>query len=243
MALRAALILAAIAFLVTLLMRLPARALLPLLPADVTCAAPAGTVWRGSCGQLRVAEVAVSGLSWVLHPAALLRLRLAADLASQDPEARGQAQVELALNGSLAITALAASVALPSSAVVVPDGTSGNMQLAIDSARIEGRHLVALQGRIDLQQIRIENPQADLGSFELQFAPPKDPAVMVGQLRDLNGPLSLSGVLQLSPTGGYQLDGSVMPRPGASAELTQKLQILGPPDAQGRHEFSLAGSL
>jgi general secretion pathway protein N len=243
MPLRAAFILAAIAFLVTLLMRLPARALLPLLPPEVTCAAPSGTVWSGACGQLRVGEVAVSGLSWTLHPGALLRLQLVADLASPDPDARGQARVELARNGTLAITALAATVALPGDAAVIPAGISGSMQLAIDSARIEGRHLVAMQGQIDLLQIHIDNPQADLGSFELQFVPPTQPRVMLAQLRDLNGPLSVSGVLQLLPTGSYQLDGSVAARPGASAELTQKLQILGPPDAQGRQVFSIAGAL
>jgi general secretion pathway protein N len=243
MALRAALILVAITFLVTLLMRLPARTLLPLLPANVSCAAPTGTVWSGACGQLHVGGLALSGLSWALHPAALLRLHLMADLASPDPQASGHAQVDLARNGNLAITALAATVALPGDAAVVPAGVSGSMQLAIDSARVEDRRLVALQGTIDLLQIHIDNPQADVGSFELQFGPPTQPPIMVAQLRDLNGPLSVTGALQLSPAGSYQLDGSVTPKPGTSAELTQKLQMLGPADAQGRHAFSIAGSL
>lgn len=243
MSLRPALILAAVAFLITLLVRLPARALLPLLPADITCVAPAGTVWRGSCQELRVGAAALSHVSWALHPAALLRTRVAADLSSEDPAARGHAQVELALNGDLAITALAANVAMPSGSGLVPAGASGTLQLAIDSARIQHRHLLALQGKIDLQQIHIEDPPADLGSFELQFAPPTAGAPMLGQLRDLNGPLSVMGLLQLSPTGSYELEGSVAPRPSASADLTQTLQILGPPDAQGRRAFSLAGSL
>jgi general secretion pathway protein N len=243
MALRAALILVAITFLVTLLMRLPARTLLPLLPANVTCAAPTGTVWSGACGQLHVDELAVSGLSWVLHPAALLHLHVVADLASPDPQASGHVQVDLARNGNVAITALAATVSLPGDAAVVPAGVSGSMQLAIDSARVEDRHLVALQGTIDLLQIHIDNPPADVGSFELQFGPPTQPPIMVAQLHDLNGPLSVSGALQLSPAGSYQLDGTVTPKPGTSAELTQKLQMLGPPDGQGRHAFSIAGSL
>jgi general secretion pathway protein N len=241
--LRAALILVVVVFLATVLLRLPARVLLSMLPADVACASPAGTIWSGSCEQLRVGAVAVSGLSWTLHRAALLRLRLGADLASEDPAARGHAQVELAPNGDVAITALAATVAMPGGAGLVPAGTSGTMQLAIDSARLQGGHLVAVQGRIELQQLRIENPAADLGSFELQFAPPNQNAPIVGQLRDLNGPLSVIGVLQLSPTGSYELQGSVASRPEASADLTQVLQLLGPLDAQGRRAFSLAGTL
>ena len=132
---------------------------------------------------------------------------------------------------------------MPGGAGVVPAGTSGTLQLAIDSARIEGGHLVALQGKIDLQQLHIANPPADLGSFELQFAPPGQSAAMVGQLRDLNGPLSVIGVLQLTRSGNYELQGSVAPKPDASADLTQALQLLGPPDAQGRRGFSLAGTL
>lgn len=230
-------------FVITLLVRLPARALLRLLPADVACAEPTGTVWNGSCGELRAGAFAVSGLSWTVHPAALLRLHVVADLASQDPRANGQAQVELALNGDLAITALAANLTIPNGAGIFPAGSSGNVQLAVNSARIEGGHLVAMQGKIDLQRVHIENPPAELGSFELQFAPPTQADAMVGQLRDLNGPLSVIGVLQLSRAGSYDLEGSVAPRPDASADLMQALQLLGPPDAQNRRAFSLAGSL
>lgn len=240
---RTALILAVAVFLITLLVRLPARVLLPLLPAELACAAPDGTVWRGTCEELRVGTWSVSQLTWSLHPAALLRLQIAADLESQDPAARGHAQVELARNGDVAITALAATVAMPSGAGLMPAGASGTLLLAIDSARIQGGHLVAVQGKVDLQQLRIENPPADLGSFELRFAPPNEAAPMVGQLTDLNGPLSVIGVLQLSPTGSYELEGSIAPRPNAGANLTQMLQLLGPPDTQGRRAFSLAGSL
>jgi general secretion pathway protein N len=241
--LRAALILVIVAFIATVLVRLPARVLLLMLPADVACEAPVGTVWSGSCGRLHMGALAVSGLSWRLHPAALLRLRLGADLASEDPAARGHARAELAPDGAVAISALAASVALPGGAGLVPPGVSGTMQLAIDSARIAGAHLVAVQGSVELQQLHIENPAADLGGFALQFAPPNQSAAIVGQLRDLNGPLSVSGVLQLSPSGSYDLEGSVAARPGASNELMQLLQWLGPPDAQGRRALSLTGTL
>jgi hypothetical protein len=243
MSLRAALILAAIVFLITLLVRLPARALLPLLPADVSCALPAGTVWNGSCEQLHIGTVGVSSLSWALHPLALLSLKIAADLDSRDPAANGQARVELSPNGHLEISGLSANVALPGNWALVPAGTSGTLQLAIDAARIQDGHLVALAGKIDLQSIHLENPAADLGSFELLFAPANADAPMVGQLRDLNGPLAVSGLLQLSRSGAYDLEGSVAPRPGASADLAQALQLLGPPDAQGQRAFSLAGSL
>ena len=236
-----------VVFVITLALRLPARVLTALLPTDVVCDSPGGTVWSGSCAALRAGTLVIAGLSWQLHPGALLHLQLAADLTSEDPH--GQAQARLGLDGAVQITALAATLALPAGLALVPAGTSGNMHLAIDSARLEGGHLVAVQGRIALQQLHIASPAADLGGFELQFAPP-DPNAgivgqpgIVGQLRDLDGPLSVIGVLQLSRTGSYDLEGSVAPKPDAGADLTQVLQLLGPPDAQGRRAFSIGGTL
>jgi hypothetical protein len=230
-----------VVFVITLVLRLPARVLTALLPTDVVCDSPGGTVWSGSCGALRAGTLVIAGLSWQLHPAALLHLQLAADLTSEDPH--GQAQARLGLDGAVQITALAATLALPGGLALVPAGTSGNMHLAIDSARLEGGHLVAVQGRIALQQLHIASPPADLGGFELQFAPPDPNAGIVGQLRDLDGPLSVTGVLQLARTGSYDLEGSVAPKPDAGADLTQVLQLLGPPDAQGRRAFSIGGTL
>jgi len=248
--LRAALILLGVVFAATVLVRLPARALLWALPADVACESPGGTIWSGTCGEVRVDAVTLQGLSWQLHPGALLHLRLAADISSDDPAASGHAQVELARDGEISIAGLAAQVTLPGHVGLVGPGTSGTLQLDIDSARIAGGHLAALQGRSVLQQLRLASPRADLGSFELLFAPPVAaaqlpgaPVAMLGQLRDLNGPLSVTGVVRLSPDGSYELAGSVAPKPDADPDLARVLQLLGTPDAQGRRAFSIAGTM
>ncbi len=232
-----------VVFLITLVARLPARVLAALLPADVVCEAPAGTVWVGSCEQLRAGSVAIADVSWQLQPAALLHLQLGADVASQDPAAHGHARAQLAPGGDVQITALVAMLTLPGRLGLVPAGASGSLQLAIDTARLSGGHLVSVQGTITLLQLHIANPAADLGSFELQFAPPNPSGPIVGQLRDLDGPLSVIGVLQLTRTGSYDLEGSVAPKPDSSADLTQVLQLLGPPDTQGRRAFSIGGTL
>ncbi|HLK71038.1 MAG TPA: hypothetical protein VKT19_03730, partial [Steroidobacteraceae bacterium] len=43
-------------FVATLLARLPARVLLPLLPPGISCQQPTGTVWHGGCAQLQLHE-------------------------------------------------------------------------------------------------------------------------------------------------------------------------------------------
>ncbi|HEX4025147.1 MAG TPA: type II secretion system protein N [Steroidobacteraceae bacterium] len=243
MSTRAALILAILVFVVTLLVRWPARALTALLPTGVSCDAPAGTVWHGSCGQLRSGRTLLSGVSWTLHPAALLRLHLSVDLASDDPRARGAAHVELARGADLSVSALSAQLPLQDGLSLLPRGLAGTLQFALEQARIQHGELTALTGSVRVLQLRSESQSADLGSFELLFpaAPPGAP--IQGQLRDLGGPLSVSGQLRLTRGNSYELSGSVAARGDANPQLVQALQLLGPADSQGRRTFSLAGSL
>jgi hypothetical protein len=66
---------------------------------------------------------------------------------------------------------------------------------------------------------------------------------MTGQLRDLDGPLAVNGQVVLQPTGEYEVNGTVVVRNSSDDSLNQALQVLGPPDPQGRRSFSLSGSL
>jgi hypothetical protein len=240
MSAKPAIFLAAAIFLLTVLVRLPAAVLTLFLPATVHCQAPAGTLWRGACGELRSGSLALSDVRWVLHPLALLHAQVSADIDSEDPRANGRAQIRLQSNGDLDVRALNAALPLQGGLTLMPVGWNGTLELAIEQASIQSGHLAAVQGVISVRRLHRDQPAADLGGFELDFV---KAAPMTGNLRDLDGPLSLQGVLQLSRSGAYELDGTVAARDASSSDLQQLLQMLGPPDAQGRHVFSLAGTL
>jgi general secretion pathway protein N len=243
MSIRSALLLAVLVFVVTLFARLPAGALVPLLPAGLSCEQPGGTVWHGSCGQLRYGRFRLSRVSWKVHPAALLRLRLSAELFSDDPRVQGHTLVQLSRDGQIRVQGLSAQLPLKGGLSLLPQGLTGTVQVALDGARLQHEQLLALQGSIRVLQLRSESQAADLGSFELRFPPAAPGAPIEGQLHDLGGPLSVNGQLRLLRGGGYDLSGWVLARDQASPELLQALQLLGSPDAQGRRMFSLAGSL
>jgi hypothetical protein len=244
MSFRMALLLAAVIFLVTLLIRLPARLLVSFLPGDITCEDISGTVWQGSCGQLRSNGLSIAGLSWKLHPLALLRATISADLSSADPGNGGTGSVEVQRSGDISITELHASLALPAGSGVLPPGASLVLMLALPSAKVHDSRLVSIAGTVDMKQLHISNPPADLGSYELQFPAGESQSTMNGQLRDLEGPLEVNGQLTLQPSGSYEVNGTVASRASASEDLNKALQLfLGPADTQGRRTFSLAGSL
>jgi general secretion pathway protein N len=243
MSARSAILLVVAVFALTLLIRLPADVIAWLLPRSVACESPGGTLWHGGCAEVRSAALTLADVRWTLHPLSLLRAQAALDVNSNDPRARGSAQLTLHSNGDLDIATLNASLALEGGVVPVPAGWSGVLDLGIDRAGLRGGHIVAVQGTLTVRSLRMEHPGTDLGSFELKFpdAPVGD-APMLGTLRDLGGPLSLAGQLQLRPDGNYELDGSIAPRDASSADLQQVLNLLGPPDAAGRHPVSFAGT-
>ena len=243
MSARTAILLVAAVFALTLLIRLPAAVLGWLLPRSVACESPAGTLWRGSCADVRSGALELADVDWRLHPLSLLRAQAALDVDSNDPRARGNGHVTLHANGDLDMTTLNASLPLEGGLLPVPAGWSGVLGVDIDQASVRGGHVTALQGRLTARSLRMSHPDADLGSFELNFpTAPVGDQPMSGTLRDLGGPLSLSGQLQLRRDGSYELDGILAPRDTSSAELQQLLNLLGPPDADGRRAVSFAGT-
>jgi hypothetical protein len=84
-----------------------------------------------------------------------------------------------------------------------------------------------------------------MGSYKATFPAEgaQDANVLAGNVVDLGGPLRVAGTLKISPNRSYVLEGLVATQPDAPADITHNLQYLGAPDAQGRRQFSLAGSM
>lgn len=139
------------------------------------------------------------------------------------------------------MTAHAVALRLPLQAGLsqIPPGFEGTIEAEIASARLDNGALVELVGTVRALQLH-SDLLGELGSFELRF--PEDGS-MIGQLRDLSGPLALEGQVQLTHENAYTASGMLLARPGASSELAQALQLIGPPDSDGRRGFSLAGHL
>jgi len=248
MSVRVAVLLAALVFLLTLLVRLPASLLLNALPATWHCTGAAGTLWQGSCAEFAAGPRSISDLRWTVHPAALLRAHIALDFASSDPAASGQGYLEWQPGGELLLEHLSATLAPQALMGLLPGGWNASLQLAIEQARVRAGHLVALAGALQLQQLQLRAPRTALGSYELAFAPQSagiaaTDTPMHGALRELEGPLTLRGEMLLQPDGSYQLSGKVAAHEDASASLQQLLELLGPADANGARDFSFTGRL
>jgi hypothetical protein len=82
---------------------------------------------------------------------------------------------------------------------------------------------------------------AEDGAEDGAEASAKGGALQAARIVDEGGPLALQAQLELEPSGGWQLQGTVAARSAPSPVLAGLLQLLGPADAAGLRQFSIAG--
>ncbi len=235
-------LLAAIAFLLIVLVRMPAAWVLPARGAQWSCASIEGSLWSGGCAGLTVSGTALGDLSWDLQPLRLLRGRAAARVAIGHGPADASADVEATLGGRVTARNVRADLPLDSALLpAVPANLHGRAHCELALVQLQRGVIRQLQGRIEVRNLeeRSGNNTA-LGSYAVSF--PGGSGDPVGSLRDLEGPLALEGTLRLTPAPGFELEGVIAARGGAPPELVNSLRFLGSPDATGRRPFSLSGT-
>ena len=231
-------------FALTVLVRAPASWLVGALPASIVCQQPAGSMWRGGCGQLRFAGAALSDIRWQLHPWALIGGHLELALQSGDARAPGTATLALGWGGQLAVRDLRAEVQIDSGFLpLFPSGWSGRLQLALARVQFGAGRLKAIEGTVTANSLAQLRPAMPFGSYELRFPDtPRADGAIAGELRDLGGPMAVTGTLVVRNGNEYELTGLAAARPSASPDLAKAVEFLGPSDPQGRRPYSLAGS-
>jgi hypothetical protein len=234
------------AFLVAMLVLLPARWVGGMLPPVARCMEWSGTIWRGQCGQLTVQvpgqrPITLESASWKLHPLRLLRARLAADVVVEDPRGAATGSVEVARSGLLVLRGVDAQAQLdPQFPGGLPAGWSGRLEMQALDLDWQIDRLQGLQGEFRFLNLRDERGR-EIGSYRASF-PAVDGPPFRGQLTDLGGPLELRATVELTVERNWSLNGTVMVRGAEDGGFRSYLEALGAPDASGRYPLSATGT-
>lgn len=237
-----------IAFLLLALFTLPARiALAQLESAGVHAAGVSGTAWNGRAQVLSVNAMRVGGVEWDLHVLPLFTARLNADVKVTRIDGFVQTELTAAPSGRLSFADLTGS--LPLSALppnTLRGGWAGTVNFNFASLVLEDGWPIAADGSVEA--LNVTGPASkplNMGSYKATFpADAAETGVLTGALADIGGPLEVSGTLQLKAADrSYLINGLISARPDAPREVINSLQILGPPDEQGRRQFGLEGTL
>jgi hypothetical protein len=234
------------AFLLALLVVLPARWVGGMLPPAVQCAEWGGTLWRGSCAKLAVAvpghpPVRIEATSWKLHPVSLLRGRLAAEVALTDARGDAAGQVEMTRSGQLVLHGATARIQLdPQFSGGLPSGWRGRVEMQQVELDWRANQVHRLGGEFRFNDLRDENGR-EMGNYQLVF-PDSSTAPFSGQLHDQGGPLQVQAAVGLGADRSWSINGTVAERQGSNAGFRRYLEVLGSPDAAGRYPLSATGT-
>jgi hypothetical protein len=186
---------------------------------------------------------AIGDLSWEVFASRLLTGKFAAFVVFTRATGSARGTVEVGFGGHLSGRDIHLDLPLdPTLLPQLPRDLTGRVHADLASIQVSRHAITSVQGQIEAHDLQMGAGGAiqPFGSYSLTFNPPSTPPV--GQLRDLGGPLEVEGTVRLTPEPGFNLQGLVKARPGASEALVRELQFLGSPDAQGRRPFALESS-
>jgi general secretion pathway protein N len=238
-------VLGVLAFVAALVAVLPVRWLSFLLPDQLHCGSLQGSLWNGSCNEVSLRDgsgppLTLQTLRWKLHPAALLRLTISADVSAK--QQLGQLQASLSMHRErISLEHLSASGTLDHSLLpVLPVGWSGRLEARDVTLVLDADKLLTLRGAASLHELN-DGRGVPYGNYVLEF-PPQPNAPFAGQLRDQGGPLDLAARVTVNGDRSWQVDGTITARSGAPVAVQERLRALGTMDAAGKYPLSAAGT-
>lgn len=233
------------AYVLFALFTLPASILVSRLARlGIVAAGVDGTVWNGRAQVLQAGNTLLGSVTWDLHALPLFLARLQADVKLTRIDGFAQATIALMPSGRLDVSRLTASLplsALPPAAI--PGGWAGLINLKLATLTVEKGWPTRVEGTIEAMGLTgPARKPANMGSYKVTFPAAPTGNELAGSLTDLGGPLEIAGSVRLKPDRSYLIEGVVAMRPDAPKAISDTLQFLGTPDAQGRRPFSIAGT-
>lgn len=235
------------AFVIFALVTFPASVVLSRLDSTgITASGVSGSIWNGKAQVLQIRGTHVGSVEWDLHVLPLFTLHLNADVKLSRTDGFAATELSVGPGGKVTLTGMTAS--LPLSAINSPQLTGWAGQLNAKFARLtlENGWPTQVDGTLDALDVTGPARQpTNVGSYRLVFDPAASTAEMLqGAISDAgNGPLQIDGTVRLKADRTYEVDALVGTKPNTPQNLARALEYLGPPDPQGRRQFSMAGAL
>jgi general secretion pathway protein N len=239
------------AALLVALATLPAQLLAgQLTRAGLAATSLAGSVWNGQARELRWRDATLGDLHWSLAPGELLRGRLAADLNLTRVDGSLTTRVAVTPAGDLYLSDVRAGLpveALAALPIGLPPHWRGRVEGQFEEIALRKGWPVTLRGTLEMDGLIAPPPRnTSIGSYRIVMPDPAAPAAdgeLTAHVTDKDGPFAFDGRFTLLPDRSYLLEGSIAPRGATPPQLARSLELLGPPDADGRRPISVSGTL
>ncbi len=217
------------------------------MPAQVQAEDFSGSLLHGAAGKIRVNARDAGAIEWQVHPLALLRLAIVADIHWVKVGFLIDGTAELSPGGFAAHDISGRRSHRGPADARIRQGWKGTARLTFTAIKGNFQKLEAAVGKIDVADISSPGIAAgsDLGSYELQLGPQSiaPDGSLSATLNDTGGPVEAQAQIRFSPaTRTGMLSGTLKERAEASPALRNQLNNLSqlrPRDAAGRFPVEL----
>jgi general secretion pathway protein N len=232
------------AFIISLVITVPARVLSGYLPPDIRASGLQGTLWQGQTDRLRFRGFDLGQVSWNVQPLALLVGRLQSDVTIDQADLQGQGTVTIGFNSiRLTDTHLEGNTQLLA-AYLSNYGVhiDGHLQADIPALQFNDRGPQVADAVVVWRNARVMSP-AELGLGDVNVMLEQDGGTAIANLGNTGDELHLNGGARLKPGWQYQATVRIEPTPSTPEEVRNALPYLGSPDARGTVTLSQQGTL
>ena len=226
---------------------LPASFAARFMPAQVQAEDFSGNLLHGAAGKIRINARDAGAIEWQVHPLALLRLAIVADIHWVKVGFLIDGTAELKAGGFAAHDITGGGPIDDLQTLGFAEGWKGTAKLTFVAIKGNFRQLETAVGKIDVANISSVGVAqgSDLGSYELQLGPQSiaPDGSLSATLSDTGGPVEAQAQILFSPaTRTGMLSGTLKERAEASPALRNQLSNLSqlrPRDASGRFPVEL----
>ncbi len=200
-----------------------------------------GTIWSGSAREFSTNGVYLRKLEWQMRPWQLFSGKAVYVVSGSPASGFFDSEVAIAIDGSLTLTDLKASMPLQmfEQAVGVP-GLRGNASLQLERLQLANGRAIAADGIIDIDNLVVPMLiRASLGGYRAEFYTQNNG--ILASIEDADGVVELAGTLSLTRDKSYEFLGYVSPNNRTSEALQQRLRFLPKTDQPNQYEMRFEG--
>ena len=200
-----------------------------------------GTVWAGTAREFSTNGVYLRELEWRMRPLQLFAGKAVYVVSASPASGFFDSEISVALDGSLTLTDLRASMPLQmfERAVGVP-GLRGNASMQLERLELANGRAIAADGFIDVDNLVVPMlNRGSLGGYRAEFYTQNNG--ILASVEDTDGVVDLAGTLTLKPDKSYEFLGYVTANSRTSESIQQRLRFLPQTDQPNQREMRLEG--
>jgi general secretion pathway protein N len=239
-----------IAYLVFLVITLPAKLALSYLPLppQVVISQVTGTIWHGQAEKVSYDNIDVVDLVWDTSFVAMLTGAIEANVqfGRGKSSLRGHGDVGYSSNGGYAKNVAVEANSewlLMASNIPVPVTTSGEVKLEVSDAQQGQPWCEQLSGKLTWSNAGI---QSLIGNIIVDSAVANlscEDGALVANIKQASSQLRLSGIAKLAAGNKYSLSAVLVPSNELPESIRTNLRYIGKPNAKGEYQLNYSGRI